>query len=411
MGNFVKDPLTLVPYSSDILSIFEGFDPSRLDLTLIGDTADVAKYVYQLIKKDDKELKWDEAVKVFSAIPGWAGLPTKAVAREVFALKNVGESIYRYYKETDNGKHSTPEGIKSAIANEFILFGKPISGKADSDILYNAIMSGDRTESDRLNAYAESQDKTTDSKVKTGLIDNDDRIKEAAEALIDGDVSTWDRLLDDIVADGFDEKTVKSAINTVKNKLAPKEEDEEDEEPADKSRYTAEILGMAISGGDISMLDTIYSDYETRNGEEKAQKKIQTAVTKAYKNGDISWSTAESIYRDYGYDDSNDLYWKHKELDADLEEGENFSKYSDFFEAIDSGKNIGGTMCELQAHGSTNTAIKSQLTEHYKPILIEMRKTNLAKEKAMQKKLEGVYKTLGAKNPAKDIEAWFKPKK
>ena len=64
----------------------------------------------------------------------------------------------------------------------------------------------------------------------------------------------------------------------------------------------------------------------------------------------------------------DEAYWKLKEWDFDIENGEDaaYSKYTDFYEAVRTGINIKAVISEYTTHGVKKETLASQITSHYK---------------------------------------------
>ena len=101
---------------------------------------------------------------------------------------------------------------------------------------------------------------------------------------------------------------------------------------------------------------------------------LKTALGEKYKNGEVSRSTAEkvmSIIFDMSYED---IYWKLDEWDHAKENGstDDYSKYGDFYEAVETGRNLNAVIKEYKDNGVTDSTLSTQITSHFKPLYAEM---------------------------------------
>ena len=75
------NPLSLVPFAKDILSIFKGYDVERMDMSLFSDLANAIKSL-----DSDKKSEHEKYVNLISAIAALFGIPFKNIAREFKAI-------------------------------------------------------------------------------------------------------------------------------------------------------------------------------------------------------------------------------------------------------------------------------------------------------------------------------------
>ena len=97
-----------------------------------------------------------------------------------------------------------------------------LTGEENRKALYEAISSGDEKQIAWLEAEYDDQ-KDIDAAIRKALRENDPRIKEAAEAFINGDITTYNKLRDEIVAEGnFSWELVTDALKAEYNYLKNK---------------------------------------------------------------------------------------------------------------------------------------------------------------------------------------------
>ena len=198
------NPLTYIPFVKDIVSIFEGYDVERMDMALFSD-------LHQALEALDSESKteYEKWTGLIGAISAFAGIPFKNVERDI-------RGAYNTIKSFIEGEKPTKTGVKNALKEGWT--GKEVS---KTQQLYEAIMSGEKEHIDRVKARFEEEGKTEkeiksaiESAMRKGLRDNDPRIREAAQAVIDGNQSERVRITREIKAEGkFSQDIIVGAIN------------------------------------------------------------------------------------------------------------------------------------------------------------------------------------------------------
>lgn len=99
-GNSLKGdihPLNLIPYGRDIVSLFEGWDVERPDMTLI---ANVIDSYQKLIKDDETPEEW---LTLFGDVSNLFGIPAKNVIRDAKAIFNFFGDIFDDVAANDIG--------------------------------------------------------------------------------------------------------------------------------------------------------------------------------------------------------------------------------------------------------------------------------------------------------------------
>jgi hypothetical protein len=307
------NPLTYIPFVKDVVSIFKGYDVGRMDMDLFADL----KYAIDAFDSDSKS-EYEKWSGLIGAISAFFGVPIKNVERDV-------RGAYNTIKSFAEGEKTTGAGIKDAIH-------KGLTGEKTSNTqqLYDAIMSGDQAQIDRIKSRFENQDKI-DSAIKTALRENDSRIREAAQARMDGNIAEYTRIAKEIIAEGnFEQDIVVGAINAEINAIKREEskangtteESSEATEDEVTSIYKANDINEAFDNGDTALAMEIIEDLiatKVANGmeEKNARSSLRSSMTsywkplykEAYANGD----TAEMyrirvILRDSGlYGTTNDV--------------------------------------------------------------------------------------------------------
>lgn len=388
------NPMNLFPYARDIVSILEGWDVERPDMTLIANFITSAKRLL------DDGATVDEAVTLFGDTANLFGIPAKNLIRDAKAIVNLFGDIFDDVKPTD-------------IGGAFVQ-GWTGKDKAKTDALYDAIVNGDTGKVEAIKK-GYKDDKAVESAIRKGLRDNDPRIKEAAKARYEGDVAEYMRLVREIKAEGhFSQDTIVSAINTEISQLKPDKESTS----SSPALVTASDYYNAIVNGQSSTAESIKKHlvskkiaegYTEEDAEESVVSGLIGQVGNAYTDGELSRSSAESILSRYCDKEDNDIYWTLDKWDYARQNGstEGYSKYGEFYTAVESGRNLKATIKRYTDHGVEAKTLASQITTYFKPLYREMSNAERANIKGY---LLNAYAQLGYNrvDKSKDIDRWLK---
>lgn len=395
------NPLTLVPFAKDIVSIFKGYDVERMDMALFSDF----KNAIDAFNSDNKTLyeKWSGLIGATSA---FFGVPIKNVERDVRGL------ITTFFGKTED---ATVMGILNAIKEGWT--GKEIS---NGQQLYEAMLKGDSAQIERIKGRFEEQ-KDINSAIRKALRDNDPRIKEAAEARYNGDITEYTRIVKEIIDEGhFKQDDIVAAINSEINALKKGEGETSASTSSDSavSLYSIGDYYSALKKGASATANAVKEDLiqtgiangkDRDEAEESFNSSFRSYVGKMYKEGEISNTTASNMLINYGGYDSNEAYWKLKEWDFKKVNGEDasYSKYTDFYEAVKTGSSLKAVIAEYTSHGVEKKTLASQITSYFKPLYIQMANSERARIKGY---LLNAYALLGyiRSEKSKDIDKWLK---
>ena len=312
------NPLTLIPFVKDIVSIAQGYDVERSDMAVITDLFNAWK-----------KLSSDN-LSVYRKVEGFGGtiasifcLPLKNIMRDV-------RGIYNTVKSAVAGPDTTGRGVLDA-ARESLPKWMGGGERSNTDQLYAAMLSGDTGHVERLKARFKD-DRAFTYAVRDGLVNNDKRITAAAEARAAGNQTEYMRLAREIVNEGhFSQDDVVRAVNYVLNSLTKKES-----EPAEATKPDTfkidEYLSEALSGdqaeAELVKREIIAGHVADGKTEDEALKSFNdsfknTAVKGAFTDGDITMDVAISMLQQYGGVESADAYadvqyWQFKKEHPDI---------------------------------------------------------------------------------------------
>ncbi len=285
MGTDVN-PVTYIPVFKDVLSLVQGYDVERMDMSLVSDVIDEAQALVNLWMKEDATTEeWMNAWLSFGGrILDFAGVPISNFSRDANA-------VFVKLPETLKTK-STKQGLREALRDGlfedtlFEKFWKP--SDTDANKLYRAMKSRDSVRYNQIAKRLESEGKTLEeikSLIRSGLKANDERITTAAKLTLEGKTKEYEKLVKEISKDGFAETYVSGAIESVVSEMKeePPTEDEfgvpnpmENEEFT--SIYSADHIFYNLEAGDVKEAQIAIEDIY--------DKKYQKALSKLKENED-----------------------------------------------------------------------------------------------------------------------------
>ena len=173
----------------------------------------------------------------------------------------------------------------------------------------------------------------------------------------------------------------------------------------------------AITGEDVSNQQQLYEAYlsgdsaqiarvESRFKDQNAiYTAMRTAIKAHYEAGELDADTAEQYLVEFGGLEADDAYWKVQEWSYETENDDEFQKYSNFYEAVKTGKNLKAVIKEYTDNGVDSKALASQITSYFKPLYKEMSNVERASIKGY---LLNAYALLGydRSKKSKDIDKW-----
>ncbi len=310
-----------LPFTRDLVSIIEGWDVERPDLTLFADVVTSTK------KMLDGDVTLDDSLNLIGSVGNLLGKPIKNVIREIKSAINIIDDIF-----VDN---INPTDMGGA-------FAEGITGKerTKQTNLYNAIVRGDAGKIEAIKDTYKS-DEAYLTAVKSALRENDSRIKKAVQALNSGNVRGFNGYIEAIASEGhFDAETVENAIR------------------AEQSAFNTKINQAAEA---------------LTKGEDNEYKKIVRELRDSYR-GIYSQDDIIALIKKAQEEKAN-------ETDDETEEATSIYKASDINIALDSGDTemalevIDNLVKTKIANGMTEkeakSSLRSSMTSYWKKLTIE----------------------------------------
>ena len=295
------NPLSLIPIAKDVVSVWQGYTPARSEMQGFQDIMYAIKRVEKLIEGDSQYTPQEVAVYAVRQTSGILGIPADNIIREMEGLANTiiqaTRKLTAEYEATQLKYDISHTSNRSRYAS-MIVEAEELGEQELADKIREDMMQAGNSK--------EEIDRSINS-VITKAYKEDERVQEAADAKASGDLIRYGEIYDELVAEGFQGKQLKSAVQSLANKIS--EEAEEDdtqaaseteeaeegdtEEKQKESRYSSGDLITAIeqyadTKESLRNFETVVQDmYQTKidNGMEdnKARSSIRSSITRAYK--------------------------------------------------------------------------------------------------------------------------------
>ena len=173
-----------------------------------------------------------------------------------------------------------------------------------------------------------------------------------------------------------------------------------------KVSQTTEEMYQAMVNGNASQYFRMREDL----GEDKASGKLKEAIKAHYLVGELNGQDATKYLTKYAGTEAQDAYWLINKWQYMRDNGgseEGYSKYGDFFQAVDTGGGALNSAIQNYTKNGVDTAtLASQITQHYKAQYIAASPNARSNLKA---KLLNAYAALGYDRSKKsqDIDKWL----
>ena len=168
----------------------------------------------------------------------------------------------------------------------------------------------------------------------------------------------------------------------------------------------------AVESGKTDVADGLFNDaVEAFTDTNEALSKLKTALGKKYTEGEVSKGTVADMLEKYFDMDEDEIYWQFDKWDYAIANGtaEDYSKYGDLIEAMESGQNIKAVVNEYTSNGVEPTTLRSQVTKHFKPLYKEAYQSGDTTEMGRIRQIlyaSGLYGT--ANDVVKTTASWLK---
>lgn len=356
------NPVSIIPFVKDILTLLDGYDVERMDMSAI---SGIIKFGQQMVtsaqKGDlDTSLSLQNVYKLTRYLSQLTGIPVYNVLREVDTIVDIfGEPIFR-------ASQATPDTERY-------------------EALYNAVMKNDEAEMQNEYDRLGKTQKEIEQRLKSKIIDDskgnkmfNEDVDKAAKARISGDVKTAVEIVRNLAGTTALSKDFWTAcVNARVNKISKAQENRTQLIEAGISKLTVDNMS-------------------------------DTEVNEALKSYETEADT--STASDLNEDTNTESLYKADDLVKALQDG-NESDYNTAYDDMVSAKAVSLIMQaeadnkELtadEAEEKAESSIKSAITKVLKPLMRELYKTDKKKFNEMRKK---IIKKFGY--TSKQIAKWL----
>jgi hypothetical protein len=271
-------------------------------MTLITRVIDSLQQLVKVAAKDtsdmdDAELKEhrkavSEAIlSITDNLASLTGVPVMNIRRDINGIINGFKTIKADIEGRETTAGSLGDNILDDVKDSVPVWGW-LPDEKKGDKLYDAIVNGDTAYAERLKSGYKS-DSAIDTAIRKALRENDPRIRDAAEAKLNGDSAKSTRIAEEIEREGyFLKEDIKAAIKSEVNELKGDDDTSKDEATEDKdeaiSWYDASDINVAFEEGDTAHAKEIIQDLidtKVANGktEKEAKSSLRSSMTSYWK--------------------------------------------------------------------------------------------------------------------------------
>ncbi|MBR3739630.1 MAG: hypothetical protein IKN04_04120 [Clostridia bacterium] len=261
-------PFGMIPWVKDILSLWQGYNVDRSDISAISDLIESAQGVGTAFDKFDGT--WEsidlEAIADFAgSISAIGPMPMEKAIQDVMGITRVifNKTVKPFEISWETARQTALEGMGFTTANAEKAYDAAIRNNTeyirrqlepDSEKIEQYIATGNTPSEARTNAMADAQQKW-ETAVKNGILAKDERAVQAADALWELNLSAYEMLVDDMVDDGLPRNSVLKAIKSLYDALKP--EEAETKSITDKPLYSTDNLTRALENNDLKAWNRI----------------------------------------------------------------------------------------------------------------------------------------------------------
>lgn len=394
------NPLGMMPVVKDVLSMLEGYEPSRMDTQSIQRIVWSAQEVQKYVDGTSKQNAYGVIYKIAQAASSTLGVPLGNFMRD-------GNAIWQTV--TGRVPTLTAEAQKSSTVNR----------------MYRMLMEGNKAEAKKLREQLQIKagltPKQIDERIAEKLLENE-LIAKAWKAKSERNYADMNRIKNQLTGMGFAGEAVEKAIVRYGEKQKPKEEKPKDpgeqlsvtlyseEEVVNAMRVLAGLEKGNVTEADVrAMISERVSTSKAKDPEKTVKSNIQGELKKTYLEMEAKGNT--NGMKRLGMIMKNLL-----KTDEDTMTGWVKDAHAEQLrEAVDSynSGNAAKAVAKMRADGKTDSQIKSSLSK-YKQLYIDAIKRN---DKVTANKIKRMLQSLGLKGTkGKDLysdsvfEDWLKEK-
>ena len=393
-GNIMDNlnPLNMIPYVSDVMSLVQGYEVERQDMSVVSDVINYTTSFFKKVWDEDTSPEWKDYENFIGTLCDMVGLPAQNISRE----------MRRTWNAITNTDWGTPDAFN---VGQVVLENMPGYDSAKTtyyERIVAAELRGDTELAAEYQEYMLTSKMVSETALKTGMK------KAYGEQYKEGDVEKADAI--QWLLDHGMEDSQTDAFTTV---------DKWEEGSEKHSVYNT--VREAVEAKSITQAKAAIKELTDNGwGQDDVAAQTRKAVRELYASGKLTQADVKTMYNslslhpsDFDKDDENDWYWLYKELDYAKANGgssEGYSRYGDFETACRTGTNLQSVVREYLSHGVSKSTLSSRVTEYFKQEYIDLynagKRTELAN---MQVRILTAYQALGydRDKKLKDIQKWL----
>lgn len=375
LGNALDglNPLGMLPGIKDVLELWQGYEPSRLDQQSIQRIVWAVQEIGKYMNGESKQNLYGVTYKVAQAVSSTLGIPVSNVMRDLNAIVRSAMGV---------------DPTKNAEAQKGTYVEK----------LINAMRKGDEKTATQLRGKLRKDAGMSPKDIDTVIADRlsyDERIAQAWTAKKEGRVGDVNRTKNALAHEGFTGEMVDRAIIDYGNREEPKEKKEKDMDAQLTAKlYSYDDAMNAVNKGasidDIkAMMSEMVADSTAKYPGEAVKSEMQSRIKKeymaAYEKGDTAKmdSLTMVLKETIGTKEETIAKWKAEKSSDNLKN------------AVDQydGKKAKTAVAELRKSGKTDAQIKSSLSQYKEMYIYAVR----SGDRQTAQKIKGMLMGLGLK--------------
>lgn len=145
------------------------------------------------------------------------------------------------------------------------------------------------------------------------------------------------------------------------------------------SMTTKEELYDAVVRAETSKAEWVRDKYDAHalrvmaryEDEESARAAIRSVIREKFMEAELTGAEAMEQLQKYGDMEYVDAYWKVDEWESILNGEEEYGKFDDLYEAVETGKDLNAVFRRYSENGVTEKTLRSQITEHFHEVYLE----------------------------------------
>lgn len=361
-----------IPYARDIISLIQGYDVERPDMSVISDVVDNIKNIF------DDDLTGEQRAKEIAILAGnITGVPVKNVIRDVNAMLNV----WNMRGTLDEAPEYTGRTFLESLT-----FWSRESASTYYGYIVDEMEKGNTSGANELWEYTAAVYGKTDKAIKSGAKTQLGKRYKAGKI---GDAEATDILMDYFEMDA-DEAYWQ--LKEWREKEAHKDE-------GDYSFSRTDDLKEALLSGKTAQIEAAKTELAGVGGytDKEVVSKAKSAIKSLYVDGQITLDKAMKLLQDQAGDmTQDDLYWTEQEwaYEKANPDGE-WNKYMKVHEAIEAGKGAKEAAKELLAHGVEKGDAAKVIANKWKETYVTLYRTDRKAALDLHARILDMYVALG----------------